>query len=54
MGQGSRVYANTVIGLDSTASRRVATPSGETQLTHQMISTELIIRMGNLSRSEPS
>jgi hypothetical protein len=50
----SRVCAKSLVDLGSTASHRVVTPFGETQLTRPMISTEPIIRMGNLSHSEPS
>ena len=43
-----------IVALGSKASRRVATSFGETRLTRRMISTELIICMWNLLRSEPS
>jgi len=43
-----------VVDLNSTVSHRVVTLFGETPLTRQMISTELITHTGNLSRSEPN
>ena len=52
--QGSGVCAKSLVDLGSMDSGRVVTSFGETQLTRRMISTELIIRMGNLSRFEPN
>jgi len=50
----SRSCAKSLVDLGSATSHRVVTPYGETQLKRRMIPTELIIRMGNLSRFGPS